>query len=198
MEREGRCGVRIALWIAGILAVGCGVAWNVGSLRGARERLDAVPLRTADLSGRDLALTETELKVLGRVDLVHRLYQFGGREVFVTLIDGTRDRHAVHDPRYCFRGAGWGIVQEEDRLLAGGTARWLRANAGEQPAEAVFWFSDGKVPYASLGRYLWQTAVRRVTFGRVGEAPVLIVLQAFDGGPLDAATVDRLHRELKL
>ncbi|MBA4138851.1 MAG: hypothetical protein C0518_16220 [Opitutus sp.] len=189
---------RRALWLAAAVSVGCGIAWGIYPLSNAAERLRAVPLHAGEFAGRDVALTEAEKKVLGRVDVVHRRYAFADRAVYVTLIDGSRDRHAVHDPRYCFQGAGWRLLDEARRPVAGGEAAWLRAQNDRGVAEAAFWFSDGVARHASLGRYLWNSVVRRATFGRVGDKPVLVVLQAFDGEPLGQATLDALIRDLKL
>lgn len=189
---------RVALWIATVVSVGCGIAWGLFPLESAAERLRAVPLRAGAFTGTEVALTEKEKKVLGRVGVVHRRYAYADRAVYVTLIDGSRDRHAVHDPRYCFQGAGWRVLAEAKRPVAGGEAAWMRAQNARGVAEAAFWFSDGAARYASLPRYLWNSAVRRVTFGRFGGKPVLVVLQSFDARPLEPATMDALIGELKL
>jgi hypothetical protein len=170
---------RIVLWLGIILAVGCGALWGVYPLPDARDRLDIVPRLGPGFSGRDLELTETELQVLGRVDLLHRQYEFGPQLFYATVIDGTKDRHAVHDPRYCFQGAGWRVLQERTLAVPGGEANWVQATRGDQEVQALFWFSDGSTRYTSMLRYWRQTTLRRMTLGRSGAEPVLVVLQSF-------------------
>lgn len=177
-------------WLgAGIaLAVFCGVAWGLYPLPDAAARLRAIPLAAGDFVGTDIPLTPKEREVLGRVNVVHRAYRDGHHEIFTTAIDGTRDRHAVHDPRYCFQGAGWRILEERPLALPGGTARWVRAANGPRTVEALFWFSDGAGRHASPLRYWAQTTARRMTLGHSGAEPVLVVLQSFGERPPDWAT----------
>lgn len=189
---------RKLLWALAATCVVCGSAWSVWPLSTAADRLAAIPLAAGEFQGRDVPLTERELQVLGRVDHLHREYTRGDRSVYVTLIDGSRDRHAVHDPRYCFRGAGWTVLEESSRPLLGGEARWLRAERGGAPAEAAFWFSDGQARHASLPAYLWTTVLRRVTFGAAGGKPVLVVVQSFAEQPMDWAEVETLVGTLGL
>lgn len=189
---------RKALWILVIFSVGCGIAWSFYPLSGAGEKLRAVPLQCGPFAGVDVPLTERELKVLGRVDVVHRRYEFGARSVYVTLIDGSRDRHAVHDPRYCFRGAGWKVLEERQRPVQGGAATWLRAVNADRHAEAAFWFTGGEQRHSSMTRYLWDSMLRRVSLGRLGGKPVLVVLQSFDEDPLEWNEVETMIAELRL
>lgn len=194
----GLRGRRLALWIAVFVTVSCGAAWGLFPLADARARLDQVPRVGAGFTGRDLTLTPTELQVLGRVDLIHRQYQIEGQEFYATLIDGTKDRHAVHDPRYCFQGAGWQVLGERRLPVPGGEVNWVQARHGERNVQALFWFSDGMTRYTSMPRYWWQTTLRRMTLGRSGPEPVLVVLQTFgdpqpDWPTLAPEVIARLH-----
>jgi hypothetical protein len=187
------------LWIAAFASIGCGVAWGLYPLPGAGERLHAVPLESGRFVGEDVDLTEAELAVLGRVDVTHRLYTIDSeRDVYVTLIDGSRDRHAVHDPRYCFQGAGWKILEDRPLNVPGGQAAWVRAENDGEEAIAVFWFSDGEKRHASLPRYLWSSIVRRVTMGRLGGKPVLVVMQSFGDDQFSEADVVEAIAALRL
>lgn len=170
---------RTALWVAIGLAVVSGMLWAVYPLPDAAERLNLVPKTGASFASEDIALTPTELQVLGRVNLLHRKYQLGSTEFYATVIDGTKDRHAVHDPRYCFQGAGWNVVSERKLSLQGGEAHLVHAINGKYEVQALFWFSDGAQRYTSLLRYWWQTTLRRMSLGRSGAEPVLVVLQSF-------------------
>lgn len=180
------------------LSVACGSAWSLVPLSTAADRLAAVPLAAAGFSGTEVPLTEAERAVLGRVDHLHREYVRGGTALYLTVIDGSRDRHAVHDPRYCFRGAGWSVLAEERRPMGAGEATWLRAERDGEVAEAVFWFAGGGAPHASVPRYLWNTVTRRVSFGSLGGKPVLVVIQSFSDRPMDWAEVQELAGALEL
>jgi hypothetical protein len=170
---------RTWLWAAITLAVVCGTAWAIYPLPGAIQRLEAVPKNGPDFTSVDVALTPTELQALGRVSLIHRQYQIGNQRFYTTIIDGTKDRHAVHDPRYCFQGTGWNILGEQKLKLSGGDANWVRAVNGNREVQALFWFSDGVKRYTSVLYYWWQSTLRRMTLGRSGAEPVLVVFQSF-------------------
>jgi hypothetical protein len=184
--RESRLGSavdrrRTLLWTVIGIAVVCGALWALYPLPDASARLQAVPKSGGDFASTDIALIPSELKVLGRVNLIHRQYQMDGRSFYTTVIDGTKDRHAVHDPRYCFQGGGWHVLSERNLSLPGGQANWVRAMNGDREVQALFWFSDGRSRYTSMLRYWGQTTLRRMTLGRSGPEPVLVVLQCFGG-----------------
>ncbi|MBU6401781.1 MAG: exosortase-associated EpsI family protein [Verrucomicrobia bacterium] len=176
---------RTGLWIGVALGVLCGALWDLFPLPDAQGRLDRIPRRVGRFAGYDISLTDSEKVVLGRVDLVHRKYQFNGWNFFLTVIDGTRDRHAVHDPRYCFEGAGWRVVAEKPLVVPGGAATWLELRQADDRAEAVFWFSDGARRHSSLPWYWAQTVLRRMSLGRSGPEPVMVVLQSYEETPPD-------------
>src|SRR5437868_13581801 len=129
------------LWLVAIVSIGCGAAWSVHPLEGAVDRLQEVPLVRGQFHGQDISLTDRERIVLGRVDLLHREYTSPFRSVYVTVIDGSKDRHAVHDPRYCLQGAGWKLLNEEKRPVVGGESTWITAERDGHRAEAVFLFT---------------------------------------------------------
>ena len=98
----------------------------------------------------------------------------------MTASDGTRNRHAIHDPYYCFRGGGWQLVDEETFPMPGGYAKIVRMQKGYKYQEAMVWFSDGKTRHTSALWYFIQTTFRRLTLGASGEEPVLIVLRPME------------------
>ncbi|MHB8522062.1 MAG: exosortase-associated EpsI family protein [Limisphaerales bacterium] len=163
----------------------CGALWSFYPLPDAQQRIDRILKRGGQFAGADVPLTEREQVALGRVRVLHRRYEFKGRGFLLTVIDGTRNRHAVHDPRYCFQGAGWRIAAEKQLSIPGGVATWLRLTQGKRVAEALFWFSDGASRYSSVPRYWWEATWRRATLGRCGGEPVMVVLQAYGDDPPD-------------
>jgi hypothetical protein len=178
------------LWLALALAVGLSLVWQFVPLRDAGARLDAMPLRGFGFSGRDLPLAEVETSIYQPARVLKRFYQVGRQQVILIAIDGSRNRHAIHDPTFCFRGAGWTIGNARDIPVAGGYARLLSLRKDGRSVEAMYWMSDGHSRHASTLRYWWQTTLRRLTLGRSGDEPVLFVLQP--------ANADSLQWELLL
>jgi hypothetical protein len=176
-----RPSTRKAFWI-GIGAIAAlAVAWDFIPLTDASARLKLLPTQGLGFASRELPLSDAERQVFGKASLIKRVYQVGSDRIILQIVDGTRDRHAVHDPLYCFRGSGWTVTQQRDRPIPGGTSRHLILSRNGTTAEAIFWLSDGRERHSSPSRYWYQTALRRLTLGRSGSEPVLIILQPWPG-----------------
>lgn len=171
------------LWIGLGLAVVLSVLWSSIPLPDAGKRLSTLPIRGLGFASQEIPLTATEKSIYGEATAVKRVYQFGHRRFILVAIDGTRNRHAVHDPLYCFRGAGWLPASEERFPISGGEACRVRLHRDREEAEALFWFTDGRTRHGSAMRYWWQTTLRRLTFGKSGGEPVLMLLQPAAGEP---------------
>jgi len=150
--------------------------WQYYPLQDASARLKALPLRSAQVECRNLPLTGAEELTFSNVTVVKRLAMANAGTVVLTLIDGTHDRHAVHDPTFCFRGAGWEAGAPEQFPLAKGSGRLLHLRNGSESAEALYWFTDGTEQFARPLLYWWKTTLRRLTFGASGPEPLLVVL----------------------
>jgi hypothetical protein len=185
MKRTGRW------WLAGglVLAVVASLLWQFVPLADAGARLEGLPKRGLGFASEDLSLTAVEAGIYGKARVVKRLYQVGRQRCVVVVIDGTRNRHAVHDPTFCFRGAGWTVTGGRRVGVRGGESRLVELSKGPARAEAMYWISDGERRHASVMRYWWQTTLRRVSFGRSGSEPVLVVVQPAEGGVLDWGSV---------
>jgi hypothetical protein len=170
------------LWLALVVIVPLGLLWEYYPLGDASARLSRLPRNGANVQSRDVSMTPAELAVFSGVDVVKRFAVAGDDRAVVTIIDGTRNRHAVHDPMFCFRGAGWQVTGEETLPLAKGEARLLRLSQNGQTAEAVYWFTDGERQFARPSLYWWKTSLRRLTLGHSGLEPVLVVLTSTDAG----------------
>jgi hypothetical protein len=176
-----------ALWIALCVSAIIGVFWQFTPLPDAGERIGSLPLRGISFSGMDIPLQPIEESFLKQANLIKRKYTIGNKNFFVTVLDGTNNRHIVHDPYYCFRGSGWEILSVDEMALPKGTGNRLTVQKGGLKREALFWFSDGSAQYNSSLRYWWQTALRRVTLGLSGQEPVLIVIQPLEDSKPDWA-----------
>jgi hypothetical protein len=164
------------LWLALLVMIPLGLTWEYYPLSDASARLDKFPRNTGQVQSSDLAMSPSEMAVFHDVDVVKRLAVEGEDRAVVTIIDGTRDRHAVHDPAFCFRGAGWEVTGQESIPLANGRGRLLHLRQDGYTAEALYWFSDGARQFDRPLVYWWKTSLRRLTLGRSGSEPVLVVL----------------------
>ena len=179
---------QLLLWIALALAVALGLLSQFYPLADARDRVRALPLNGLNYSGQDLEIPEAMRALFGKAKVLKRGYQVGGQRVILWVVDGTHNRHAVHDPLYCLRGDGWQIKGQQVFPVEGGEANLIRVEKNGRQAESLIWFSDGHQRHASAIRYWWQTTLRRLSLGRSGSEPVLITLQ-----PVGGATVDWLQ-----
>jgi len=184
---------RYLIWVALVSAVLIGLLWQWLPLPDASRRLADLPANGPGFTGRDLPLSGAESSVFEGATVLKRLYQVGDRRFLLTVIDGTRRRQAIHDPLYCLRGAGWQVVLDQPTVLPGGSARWIQASRDGVHAEALTWFTDGRLRHGSISRYWWQTTLRRLSLGRSGPEPLLVQLQ-----PVGAGTADwgRLLKEM--
>jgi len=169
--------------LGGLLsAVVLALAWDLVPLPDAQNRVARLPCAGLGFTSREVPLNETEKSIFGAAQVVKRIYRAGRENFMIVIIDGSRNRHAVHDPTYCFRGAGWQLAGERRLELPDGAGKILSLRKNNETREAVFWFSDGRERHAQVARCWWQTALRRLTFGASGPAPVLVLAQPLEGG----------------
>jgi hypothetical protein len=177
--------------VQGLLAcsVALTIAWSTIPLHDAQDRLRCLPAAGPGFASRDLALAPDEAAVFGQARALKRIYQVRGERFVLTVIDGSRNRHAIHDPLYCFRGAGWQVTKNDTVPIIGGHAQAVTLSKDGEPRNALFWLSDGETRYTSPFQYWWQTTLRRLTFGQSGAAPVLVMLQPAGAQALEWATL---------
>lgn len=171
----------LLLWIAVGLAAVLGAVWQWFPVPDAAARVHAIPLHVLGLRSREEELAPAEQTVFHGTTVEKRWVAVGGSEFILLAVDGTRNRHAIHDPAYCFRGAGWDVVSEEKVPLEGGEGRRLGLERQGAKAEALYWFSEQGEEYAGPLRYWGRTALRRLTLGRSGVEPVLVILMSVPG-----------------
>ena len=169
------------LWAVLIAAVALGLALELRPQRPQGSRLGTLPLQGFGLNGRDLPLSESEASFYRQVRVVKRLYQAGDARFTLLAVDGANDRHVLHDPLYCFRGAGWEVTGNSDVPMPGGQGRRVRLAKGTRSVEAMYWFSDGRQRHTSALRLWWQSVVRRVGLQGDAGTPALLLLQPVAG-----------------
>ena len=165
------------LWVGLGLMVLLSLIWNWMPAQLPQGRWKMLPAEGLGFASRELPLNATETKVYRQAETVKRIYQAGGQRFILTVVDGSRNRHAVHDPLYCFRGDGWQVTHEQTVAVPGGQARLLNLARAERRAEVVFWFTDGRERHCSAWRAWWLSLLQRLTLGKYGGAPALVLLQ---------------------
>jgi len=171
------------LWILLIAAILLGSLWQFYPLPDARKRIDNLPLMGPGFVGQDVPLNDFEQSFFKGVYVLKRIYRVDGNYYFLTVLDGTHNRHVVHDPYYCFTGSGWQIDEARQISIENGTAEQLLLSKGAQNKTALFWFADGTRNFSSPWNYWLAATWRRLTLGASGQEPVLIMIQ-----PLDSTT----------
>jgi exosortase/archaeosortase family protein len=165
----------LSIWGLLVSCIVIGYLWKTFPLPGAGARLDRMPSAASGAMCRDVPFSEAERSRIGDARAIKRAYRCDGREFLVTVIDGTQNRRAVHDPTYC-----WTIISSAEQPLTGGRGIVVRVADQGNEKEILFWFSDGSVKYAEPVRYLLQTGLRRATLGWSGEEPVLVLVEPLD------------------
>ena len=97
------------LWVGLGVSVLLTLLWNWVPRGEPSQRLRVLPKAGLGFASRDLPLNETEVQVYRQAEAVKRFYQARGQRFILTVVDGSRNRHAVHDPLYRFRGDGWQV-----------------------------------------------------------------------------------------
>ena len=168
------------LWVALAAVVLLSLFWDRVPARGAGNRFGALPASGFQFASRDLPLNEVEKQVYHQAEVVKRLYQVGSQRFVLTAIDASRNRHAVHDPLYCFRGAGWQVARRQTLPVVGGAAELLSLSRADRHTEVVFWFTNARERHTSAGRAWWMSFMSRLSFGKYGDDAALILLQPGD------------------
>jgi hypothetical protein len=177
---------RILLWCSLVLAAVIALVWPMIQLPSAAARLAAIPLAGQDYHSQDMALTDADLRFLGKAKAIQRMITLkNGSRLVMTVIDGSENRHAVHDPAYCFSGGGWHIEKKSSVKVAGGEANFLRLANDKSKAEALWFFDDGGRQFISPVEYWMRTSARRATLGRSGNEPLLVTFRALSGPAVD-------------
>ncbi len=177
---------QLILWLSLGLAVALGILWQFVPLPDAKQRMNSLPLYGPGFVGRDVPLSGWEVDFFKDVNVLKRIYRVGKQTLFITALDGTRNRHAVHDPLYCFRGGGWEVAEQESLPIAdGGSIALVKLKKDGKEQDALYWFSNGKTHYDKPLEYWWQATFRRLTLGASGAEPILVMVQPIDDTPLN-------------
>jgi len=172
--------MKYLLWFFLFIAISAALLWQYAPLNDATARIQ--PALQA-LSGEDVPLSEDEKKFYSGATCIKRRTTVDGKVVWFFIIDGTKNRHAIHDPLFCFQGAGWEVANKKVIPLAKGEGVLLELKKGLQKHDYLYWFSDGQKYFYSFPQFWLKSTLRRLTMGHSGEEPVIIIIQPEDDNP---------------
>jgi hypothetical protein len=177
------------LWGALALALVMGVAFDLSRKGADASRIHRIPAKGFGFHSFEIPLSQGELARYKQAEVIKRCYVMGASRFILVAIDGERNRHAVHDPMYCFTGSGWRIVSTESMPIEAGSCTVLHLMKGAVSRDVAYWFTDGRKRHASVVRYWLQATLRRITMGRFGQEPVLVMIQSIEGSPVNLTNV---------
>jgi len=187
----------IVLWLALGFTVVMGAAWEWQKLPDASDRFAKLSAQNPSVQVQSIPLVPAEETAFAGCSWLKRLVTVGTDQVILTVLDGTRNRHAIHDPTFCFRGAGWEIESQKPFPLSQGTGSLVKLTKNGSKAEAVYWFSNGQKQFSSPLQYWEETSLRRLSFGASGAEPVLIILSPTTDAPPDWKSILKAWPELQ-
>lgn len=165
-------------WLLVLLVVTATVAFKVFEPTKESGFLADIPLSGFGFDGEKLEFTQDELNYLGGAEAIKHEYSQRGYELVVIVVDGTNNRHSVHDPVFCFRGAGFEVMQQQVFPLYNGQGRLISLGRDDERRNVAFWFSNGDARYTSFMRYLLESTAHRLTFGMLGSQPRMVTVHS--------------------
>jgi EpsI family protein len=181
---------RLRAWVpATILAAGALLIQSAGQQHRMPLRAplgETIPLRLADMPGRDTTLTADEVAVVGMTSYVLRRYgtdlETRGADfsLYVGYYDSQAQGRTIHSPKNCLPGAGWEPLSSgvatvrtaEGPLLVN---RYLVQN-GTSRALVLYWYQGRGRVAASEYSVKWDLLRDAATRGRSEEALVRIAV----------------------
>lgn len=183
----------LAVLLIGVVLISMG--WDHLPMDVGESVMERIPQDGWEMRSREVPLSDLEKKWLAGAEGVKRLYEIDGHYWLLAVTDGSRNRQVVHDPEYCFRGAGWKIEGRERLPLGRGWAEKLALSRDAERMDVLYWFSDGGPPFVSMIEYWGWTTLRRLTRGASGSEPLLFLLRPVNssmsaaGDPISVAPI---------
>lgn len=175
------------------------VLWEWQPFASDRSPLDALDGLSSKIPSRPIELTETEQARLKGARAEKRLILIDGQAWVVTLIDGSNNRHSVHDPMYCFVGDGWKVENESDTAIPMGECKQVQLSRKDSKMEVVYWFSNGEKRFNSVIQQWLYSSIRRLSMGAWSQEPILVLAHPLDPGPIALdSTVKSAFRNIPL
>lgn len=177
---------RTLLWAAIGLTATITLVWPMLPTPASADRLAAIPLSGPDFQSKTLELSAADQAFLGKARTLQRIISLrGGGRLVLTVIDGSGNRHAVHDPLYCLSGAGWKRTSTSSVKVNSGEATQISLAKDGLTADVIWFFDDGEKQFTSPLEYWFKTSCRRATRGRSGPEPLLVSLRGISDEPVN-------------
>ena len=189
MKKQNKSIFFISL-IAALVTV---IVWDSFDLESATVRLESLSHQGIGYKSQAVELLDSEKEIFGQLDFNRRFYHTNNGSFIVTLIDGTKDRHAVHDPMYCFTGAGW----EHSEIKNKASYKHIRLTKNKSSIEVIYYFSNSNEIYSTKQRYLFDCSLRRLSLGWSGKEPILVVIQSIENQSLNWHDIIKVLPELQ-
>lgn len=187
------------LWAAFVMLVLGSVVYALAPKPDASQRLADLDLQGVGFKGVSLPFSEQEQDFLGAAEAIKRRYLHGDMTMVMIAIDGTENRHVVHDPSFCYRGAGFEVTAGKTFPLLNGEGEILTLEKGDQSMKVAYWFSDGERRFTGFYEYVFRSALSRLTFGTIWKQPVMVTAHIEHQPDFDwAAGVDKFPFLLSL
>jgi hypothetical protein len=175
-----------------VLLILCGIAaltaliWPMLPMVAAEDRLKSMPLTGAEFACEEIQLSAADQEFLAGAKAIQRIVRpRRGSPIMLTVIDGSGNRHAVHDPNYCLAGSGWSVRSQKEWAMPSGQANWITMEKDGVTMEALWFFDDGEGQFTSAQTYWWRASLRRATRGLSGAEPLLVMLRVPPGESVD-------------
>lgn len=124
-------------------------------------------------------------------DLYKKAFHINGQNVLVVIIDGKNDRHAIHDPEFCFKGSGWSISNSRKLPINGGQGNLIRLDKNGITSNCLFWFSDGHNKYSSFSQFVAATTLNKLKIWDTKSNLRAVCIQSFPGQPVDFSRLSK-------
>jgi hypothetical protein len=167
---------KVLQWLIVLFVVAATFAFKVNATGQSQDALSDIPISGYGFDGRVLAFSEAERTFLGGAEAIKHEYSQANFRLVVVVVDGSNNRHAVHDPMFCLRGAGFEITNQTAFPIINGHGELISLAKGAAKQKVAFWFSNGEQRYTAFSRYLFESAVNRLTLGTIGTQPRMVTV----------------------
>ncbi|PHS14100.1 MAG: hypothetical protein COA78_06060 [Blastopirellula sp.] len=168
------------LMLVVLLAISITLGINSQSNKQISNILSNVKKQGEQLSLLPIDLSEEDLSLLGNAKAVRFQFKVNSHALSITVVDGTNNRHAVHDPSYC-----WTVLNRERIPVSNGYVVALTVIDAGRTRNVLYWYWDGEKRHASTGWYVLQSSLQRVSGGKLSIEPALILIEPAGQGELN-------------
>jgi EpsI family protein len=176
---------------AGVLLIGCALAWQTHAQRemALAEPLSSILPSVDGYSVTDLHIGADERRVAGMSDYVARAYVHDSSDAFQTLVsyyERQGQGKSIHSPKNCLPGAGWEVLRGARRtIVADGQSHdvnYYVLKNGKATDVVYYWYQGRGRVVASEYRVKWNLLRDATLLGHTEEALVRIVIPVPSAG----------------